>query len=86
VVDHPDLDGFWIHVDADVIDAGLVPAVDSPEADGLTFEQLTAVLRRLLESPRAVGLDLTIYDPDRDPGLHGGHRLAEVLVAALSED
>lgn len=85
VVDRPDLDGFWIHVDADVIDASLLPAVDSPEADGLTFEQLTAILHRLLESPRAAGIDLTIYDPDRDPGLRGGQRLAEVLVAALSQ-
>ena len=84
VVDRPGLDGFWIHVDADVIDSSLLPAVDSPEPDGLTFEQLTAILRRLLESPRVVGLDLTIYDPDRDPGLHGGKRLTEVLVDALS--
>jgi hypothetical protein len=29
-----DVDGFWIHVDADVLDAATMPAVDSPEPGG----------------------------------------------------
>ncbi|WP_205856480.1 arginase family protein, partial [Phytoactinopolyspora endophytica] len=37
VVDGSGLDGFWVHVDADVIDPELMPAVDSPEPGGLTF-------------------------------------------------
>lgn len=82
IVEDPDLDGFWVHVDADVLDPTLMPAVDSPEPAGLSFDQLTTMLRRVLASPRAVGLDLTIYDPDLDPGLRGGRRLADVLVAA----
>ena len=31
---------YWVHVDADVLDSALVPAVDSPAPDGLTFEEL----------------------------------------------
>lgn len=83
VVERPELDGFWIHVDADVLDPTVMPAVDSHEPGGLSFDQLTTVLHRLLASPRAVGLDLTIYDPDLDPGLRAGQQLADVLVDAF---
>lgn len=84
ILESTDLDGFWVHVDADVIDGGLLPAVDSPEPDGLTFDDLATVLGRLLASPRAVGMDLAIYDPDLDPGLQGGRRLTDALVAAFA--
>jgi len=61
------LQGFWIHLDVDVLDDNLMPAVDSREADGLSYEELSAVLRRLLLSPLAVGMEITILDPDLDP-------------------
>ncbi|MFD5265001.1 arginase family protein [Streptomyces sp. NPDC058335] len=31
----PELDGFWVHLDADVLDPTVMPAVDSPDPDGL---------------------------------------------------
>jgi arginase len=61
------LAGFWIHVDVDVLDQELMPAVDSPQPDGLTYAELVALLLPLLQSPYAVGLDLTILDPSLDP-------------------
>ncbi|NEE04497.1 arginase family protein [Phytoactinopolyspora halotolerans] len=84
VVERADLDGFWIHVDADVLDPELMPAVDAPDPGGLTFDQLTTVLRVLLGSPGVVGIDLTIYDPDLDPDLSGGRRLADLLADVLA--
>lgn len=84
VVARAGLDGFWIHVDADVIDPALMPAVDSPEPHGLTYEQLTPLLRDLLGHPSAVGLDVTIYDPDRDPDLEYGRQFVDFLVDACS--
>ncbi|NDL56775.1 arginase family protein [Phytoactinopolyspora sp. XMNu-373] len=85
-VERPELDGFWIHLDADVLDPKLMPAVDSTEPGGLRWEELGTVLRRLLASPRAVGLDVTIYDPDLDPGFGYGRRLADLLVTVLSDE
>lgn len=84
VVERPELDGFWVHLDADVVDSAFLPAVDSPEPGGLTFDDLAAVLGGLLASPRAVGLDVTIYDPDLDPDLTGGRHLADALVEAFA--
>jgi arginase len=61
------LDGFWIHLDVDVLDSQLMPAVDSPQPGGLTYAELADLLVPLLQSPLAVGLDLTILDPHLDP-------------------
>lgn len=83
VVARQELDGFWVHCDADVLDPGALAAVDSPEPGGLDFEHLGALLSGLVASPRFIGLDLTIYDPDLDPGLEGGRRLADLLVQAF---
>ena len=74
-----DLRGFWIHVDVDVLDPKLMPAVDSLDPGGLTFEELEEILAIALASPRVVGMELDIYDPDLDPD----GRLAEKLVALL---
>jgi arginase len=76
--------GFWIHVDADVLDQTVMPAVDSPNPRGLTVAELEAILATLLASPRAVGLEITIYDPDLDPDGRHGRVLAAMLVRAFA--
>lgn len=75
--------GYWIHLDVDVLDSAIMPAVDSPQADGLSWEELTELLRIALDG-KALGMQVTIYDPDRDPGLAAGQRLVDALVTALS--
>jgi arginase len=73
---------YWIHVDADVLDSALLPAVDSPAPGGLSFEELVSLVRELLAGP-AVGLQLTIYDPTLDPDGSQARALTDCLVAAL---
>lgn len=84
VVERPDLSGFWVHLDVDVIDPDLMPAVDSPEPGGLSFDQLALILGPLTASERFIGLDLTIYDPDLDPDLIHGHRITDLLARSLT--
>ncbi|MFJ3303995.1 arginase family protein [Streptomyces sp. NPDC086549] len=81
----PELDGFWVHLDADVLDPTVMPAVDSPDPDGLRPGELIALLRPLLASTRCVGLNVTIYDPDLDPEGTAGALLADVVVAAFAQ-
>ncbi|MDT7669056.1 MAG: arginase, partial [Pseudonocardiales bacterium] len=52
------LDGFWVHLDVDILDASVMPAVDSPEPGGLDHAQLRALLTPLLASPGCMGLDV----------------------------
>lgn len=77
------LPGFWIHVDADVLDDTLMPAVDSRVPGGLSYEALVGLLRPLLASPGALGVEFTIYDPERDPEGTVGRAFTAALVEAL---
>jgi arginase len=80
-----ELDGFWIHVDADVLDPRVMPAVDSPEPGGPDIEELAALVRPLVEHPRALGLELTIYDPALDPDRECAARVIEFLDLILGD-
>lgn len=81
----PALDGFWVHLDADVLDPSVMPAVDSPDPDGLLAPEVTTLLRRLVRSERCVGLNVTVYDPDLDPEGTAGELLTDLIVAAFAE-
>jgi arginase len=80
----PGVDEIWVHLDADVLDPCVMPAVDSPEPDGLQPVELIETLVPLLRDPRTTGLDLAIYDPDLDEPGDGARLLADVLVEALT--
>jgi arginase len=79
------LDGLWIHVDADVMDEAIMPAVDDPQPDGLAWGELAAALGMAIGSGAAVGLQLTIYNPDLDPTGAAGRGLATTVNTVLSE-
>jgi arginase len=79
----PRAGSFWIHVDADVLDPSVVPAVDSPTPGGLELEELAELLGFLVRHPRALGMELTIYDPALDPERASAKRLAWLLERAL---
>lgn len=70
---------FFVHVDADVLDPAFMPFVDSPEPGGLDPDALVTLLAPLVRHPRAVGMELTIYDPRRDQDGRGAALLAEIL-------
>ena len=77
------MDGFWVHLDADVLDHATMPAVDSPRPDGLTYDELVPLLRAFVTVTGCVGLTVTIYDPTLDPTGEVGAGLATALAAAL---
>jgi arginase len=62
-----ELSGFWIHLDADVLSDSIMPAVDYRLSDGLSWQELVALLKMTLSSGHAVGLDITVYNPRLDP-------------------
>jgi arginase len=78
-----ELGGFWIHLDADVINPTLMPAVDSPTPGGPTINQLVQLLTPLVHHPQALGLEITIYDPGLDPDRLCAHRLVSLLERLL---
>ncbi|MGW6857502.1 arginase family protein [Streptomyces xanthophaeus] len=76
--------GYWVHLDVDVLDDAVMPAVDYRIPGGLGWAELEAVLRTALAGDRAVGLDVTIFNPRLDPGGTIATRLATCLNRGLS--
>ncbi|WP_238160766.1 arginase family protein [Kribbella pratensis] len=83
-LERDELDGFWVHLDVDILDAEIMPAVDSPDPGGIDHEQLRALLHPLLAAPKCVGIDIGIFDPDLDPDGVYAAELTDTLVAALT--
>ena len=79
-----DARGFWIQVDADVLNPSVMSAVDSPEPGGPTPHELVRLLAPLVRHPRALGLSLTVYDPALDPDRSCARRLVDMLEALLA--
>jgi arginase len=83
-LEREELDGFWVHLDVDILDAKVMPAVDSPDPGGIEHEHLRALLRPLLASPKCAGIDIGIFDPDLDPDGRCARELTDTLVAAIA--
>ncbi|MFJ3727194.1 arginase family protein [Streptomyces sp. NPDC090045] len=81
---HDDSAGYWVHLDVDVLDDAVMPAVDYRIPGGLTWSELESVLRTALADERAVGLDVTIFNPALDPDGSIAARLAACLRRGLS--
>jgi arginase len=79
-----DARGFWIQVDADVLNPSMMSAVDSPEPGGPTPHELVRLLTPLVRHPRALGLSLTVYDPALDPDRSCARALVNMLEALLA--
>ncbi len=70
---------YWLHLDVDVLDQTIMPAVDSPGSPGIDLDDLVAILSALATGQRCIGMDMTIFDPDLDPT----GDLARLLVSLL---
>jgi arginase len=77
----PELTGFWVHLDADVLDDAVMPAVDYRMPGGLSWEELIKVLQVAIGSGRVAGLDITIFNPKLDED----GTIAAAFVDALIE-
>lgn len=79
----PELQGFFIHVDADCLDDSVMPAVEYRLPDGLTIRELQRTLQIALASGMAVGIEVTVYNPNLDKDGEAGRRLVDALAGAL---
>jgi arginase len=79
-----DFAGFWIHLDADVLDDAIMPAVDYRLDGGLSFSDLSELLKIILGSGCAVGMDITIFNPLLDVDGSITRRFISSIVAGLS--
>lgn len=76
--------GFWVHLDVDVLDPSVMPAVDAPDAGGIAYGELEQLLSGLVSDPRCLGLEFTVFDPDYDPQGRYATELVQVLSNGLA--
>lgn len=78
------VEGFFIHLDADVIDDAVMPAVDFRMPGGLTTSEIAIVLEVALASDQACGLEVAIYNPTLDSDGNAGRVLTDLLADAFA--
>jgi arginase len=57
----------WLHLDVDVLDPSIMPAVTYPQDGGPDLDQLAAVLTPLAAAPGLLGVSVADFRPDLDP-------------------
>ncbi|MET8065870.1 arginase family protein [Micromonospora sp. NPDC005313] len=79
-----DCAGYWVHIDVDVLDPAVMPAVDAPDPGGIAFAELEILLAGLVDTPHCLGVELTVFDPDYD--LDGAYaaEIVNTVVAGLA--
>jgi arginase len=85
-VTRPGAEGFWVHLDVDVLDDDLMPAVDYRHPGGLTWEETAEILSGLLRSSGARGLEVTIFNPRLDPGGILAQHLSGLITNVLPSE
>lgn len=75
--------GFWIHLDVDVLEDSVMPAVDYRMPGGLCFPELADLLQTLLRTELAVGMDVTIFNPSLDSDGSIAKKLASTITAGF---
>jgi arginase len=82
---HLDNRSDWIacHLDVDVTDPALIPSVNYPTPAGLTLEEVSTVVRRLLGTGKMRVLELAAYNPSKDKGGASAKRIIELLTTVF---
>jgi arginase len=78
-----DCAGYWVHVDVDVLDPSVMPAVDAPESGGIAYGELELLIAGLTDIPGCLGLHVSVFDPDYDPFGTYAEELVRLLVNGL---
>jgi arginase len=72
-----------VHLDVDVIDAAEMPAKQYlTPGDGLTHAEVSDLLTAIVASPRVIALEVTEYDPSRDPEGTQARKIVDLIVRA----
>jgi arginase len=76
----------WLHLDVDLLDEAVMPAVTYPQPGGPDWDDVLELARPFLTAPRLIGIDVTDFNPDGDhTGSHARtvvQQLARMLEVA----
>lgn len=85
----PQSENIYVSLDIDALDPALAPGTGIIEVGGLTFQQLSDMLRAVPSKGRVVGMDVvevnSYYDPTGATALTAVRLIIDLLGAALSD-
>lgn len=93
--EHPDAPGLlafvrrqpvWLHIDVDILDPSVMPAVTRPVPGGVALDALGSLLHGVAAVAEIRGLELCGYDPTRDLGGRLTGPLAGLVGAAVGQE
>jgi arginase len=73
----------WLHLDLDVLDEGVLPAVSYPQPLGLDWDELVALVQPLASAPNLLGISVADFNPDLDVEHLYAARIVEALTLLL---
>lgn len=74
-----------VHVDVDVISPAEMPAKQYlTPGDGLAYAEVSDLLTAIVASPRVVALEVTEFDPSRDPEGTHARKVVDLIVRAAA--
>jgi arginase len=76
--------GIWLHIDVDVLDEAVMPAVTYPKPDGPSFDELSSTLRPVAGSPDLIGISVADLRPDLDTDATLTNRTRDLIVDLLT--
>jgi len=83
---HLDNRSDWIacHLDVDVVDPTLIPAVNYPTPGGLTADEAAMVVRAALRTGKLKVLEIAAYNPSKDRRGRSAERVVALLRTIFS--
>jgi arginase len=70
---------FWLHLDVDIFDREVFPATDYLMPDGLSMAEVKSLFAPLAGSPGLIGVNVTCFNPEKDPDGSCGQALAGLV-------
>jgi len=72
----------YITIDVDGLDPSIMPATGTPEPDGLSFREVTALIEAIARKNQVIGMDCVEFSPITD-GHHAAFTAAKLIYRAL---
>jgi len=73
----------WLHLDLDVLDERVMPAVSYPQPLGLDWDELVALAQPLVAADNLLGVSVADFDPGGDADGRHAARIVETLGTLL---
>jgi arginase family enzyme len=71
----------WLHLDLDVLDEEVMPAVSYPLPLGLDWDELIGLVRPLASAPNLLGVSVADFNPDQDVAGAYATQVVEALAS-----